>query len=453
MKKSSPLISTAVSRVILFFASAAAVLAGAGCKPVPPGSPSLQIQLVASGFTHPTALAAPGDGSGRLFITEQTGSVKIVGSSGRLLPAPFLDISDRMVKPLSAYDESGLLGIAFHPDYAVNGRLFIFYNASPTAETPDGYSSNVRVSEFLVSPDDPDSADPASEKVLLEVPHPQTNHNGGQLAFGPDGYLYIGIGDGGASNDVGLGHTPGLGNGQDTANLLGTILRIDVSASGAAAIPPDNPFAGDPQKKEEIYAYGFRNPWRFSFDAVSGRLFCGDVGQNLYEEIDIIVPGGNYGWNIKEGLSCFNKDSASSPLDTCSDTGAGGEQLIDPVISYGRPGSGGTLAGRSVVGGYVYRGAAVPQLQGQYVFGDWSTSFTSADGSVFIAGEDASGSWQVRELFIRRDSRPARRLNRFLLSFGEDENGEIYLLTSKTLGPSGRRGEVYKIIGADRGQQ
>jgi hypothetical protein len=449
MKKRRPLFVSAVATVLFFWAAAGCMLLVAGCKEIPTGSPSLQIQLVASGFTHPTALAAPGDGSGRLFITDQTGAVRILDSSGKLLSEPFLDVSDRMVVPLSAYDESGLLGIAFHPDYAANGRLFIFYNAPPTAQTPAGYSSNVRVSEFLVSPDNPDRADPASEKVLLEVPHPQTNHNGGQLAFGPDGYLYIGIGDGGGANDVNEGHTPDIGNGQDTTKLLGKILRIDVSASGTAAIPPDNPFAGDTQKKKEIYAYGLRNPWRFSFDAGSGRLFCGDVGQNLYEEVNIIVSGGNYGWHIKEGLSCFNKDSAGSPLDTCPDTGAGGELLIYPVISYGRPGSGDTIGGRSVAGGYVYRGEAIPQLQGYYVFGDWSTSFTKADGSLFIAIEDGTGSWQVAETAVKGSPGLGRRLNRFLLSFGQDASGELYLLTSRSLGPSGSTGEVYKIIGAD----
>ena len=440
---------SALSWIALLFPVITSILLVAGCGGNDTASPSLQIQRIASGFTSPTACAAPRDGTGRLFITEQTGAIRIIDSSGKVLTTPFLDVSDRMVKLFSSYDESGLLGIAFHPEYAANGRLFIFYNAPPTAETPAGYHSTVRVSEFKVSSDNPDRADPDSEKVLLEVPHPQSNHNGGQLAFGPDGYLYIGIGDGGKGNDVGEGHNPDIGNGQDTTSLLGKILRIDVAVKGIAAIPPDNPFAGDPQKKNEIYAYGLRNPWRFSFDAGTGRLFCGDVGQDLYEEINIIVSGGNYGWNIREGLSCFNKNDSSSPLTTCSESGADGKPLIDPVISYARPGSVDTIQGRSVAGGYVYRGASVPQLKGYYVFGDWSTSFAKADGSLFIAREDSNSSWQAAEVSIASNAGFGRRLNLYLLSFGEDESGELYLLTSKSLGPSGSAGEVYKIIGAD----
>ena len=434
----------------VFCCAAITVIQLTGCDLTTPcAAPCLQIRIVARGFTHPTACAAPSDGSGRLFITEQTGTIKIIESNGTVLKADFLDISGRMVRPSAAYDESGLLGIAFHPDYTANGRFFLFYNALPTAETPAGYHSNVRVSEFRVSPDNPDRADPDSEQVLLDVPHPQPNHNGGQLAFGPDGYLYVGIGDGGGSNDVGAGHTAGLGNGQDTTTLLGKILRLDVSVQGTAAIPPDNPFAGDTLSRREIFAYGFRNPWRFSFDKVTGRLFCGDVGQNLYEEIDIVTAGGNYGWNIREGASCFNKDDAANPPAECPANGADGSPLIDPVISYGRPGSGSPIQGRSVAGGYVYRGALVPALTGYYVFGDWSTGFSQADGSLFIASESGTGAWQAMEVSVSGDNTRGGRLDKFLLSFGEDEAGELYLLTSKTLGPSGSSGEVYKIVDAE----
>lgn len=445
MKKNSPFMTFMFPAIR--FCMAVTIMLLAGCNNNP--TPSLQIELFARGFTNPTACASPQDGSGRVFVTEQTGTVKVMDRTGNVLKEPFIDISARMVNPSVTYDESGLLGIACHPDYASNGRFFLFYNALPTVDTPEGYHSNVRIAEFLVSPDDPNRADPASEQVLLDIPHPQSNHNGGQLAFGPDGYLYIGIGDGGGANDVGKGHTPDIGNGQDTTNLLGKILRIDVSEPGVATVPADNPFFADTQKRGEIYAYGLRNPWRFSFDANgSGRLFCGDVGQNLYEEINIVESDGNYGWNIKEGLSCFNENRASAPLPNCPDSGVGGELLLDPVIDYGRPGSGSMLAGRSVVGGYVYQGSLIPELKGYYVFGDWSTSFVNADGSLFIANEDNSGAWQVKEATVQRENGPARRLNRFLLSFGEDEDGELYLLTSRSLGPAGSSGEVYKIVGA-----
>ncbi len=434
----------------IFMCLVCSFFSSAGCKPKPEPAYTLQLKRIAGGFTHPTALAVPPDGSSRLFITEQTGIIKIIKADGTVSAEPFLDIKSRMVKPSSVYDESGLLGLVFHPDYATNGRFFIFYNAAPKPTDPQGYHSNARVAEFLVSAADTDTADASSEQVLLDVPHPQANHNGGQLAFGRDGFLYIGIGDGGNANDVGTGHTEGTGNGQDTAKLLGKILRLDVSIPGAAAIPPGNPFAGESDKKEEIFAYGFRNPWRFSFDrGGDNRLFCGDVGQSLYEEINIVTAGGNYGWNIKEGTSCFNQDKATQPLAVCPDNGSGGEPLIDPIIVYGHPGDNGTITGRSVTGGYVYRGSAISALAGKYIFGDWSTSFISPDGSLFVAVEDAGGGWQVETANVRYEGGRAGKLSRFLLSFGQDENGELYLLTSRKLGPVGRSGEVYKLVGAE----
>ena len=434
----------------VFVCVVCSIFSAAGCKPSPEPAYTLQLKPVAGGFTHPTALAAPADGSGRLFITEQTGIIKIIKADGAVAAEPFLDIKSRMVKLTSAYDESGLLCLVFHPNYVTNGRFFIYYNAAPKSTDPQGFHSNARVAEFLVSSADADKADADSEQVLLDVPHPRANHNAGQLAFGPDGFLYIGIGDGGNSNDVGLGHTEGTGNGQDTTKLLGKILRLDVSVPGAAAIPAGNPFAGDPVNKEEIFAYGFRNPWRFSFDKGGDhRLFCGDVGQSLYEEINIVTAGGNYGWHIKEGTSCFNKDKATKPLASCPDNGSGGEPLIDPIIVYGHPGDNGSITGRSVTGGYVYRGSAMPALAGMYVFGDWSTSFVQPDGSLFVASEGAGGAWQVKTANAQYEGGRAGKLSRFLLSFGQDENGELYLLTSRKLGPVGKTGEVYKITAAE----
>jgi glucose/arabinose dehydrogenase len=426
------------------------ILFTAGCKPSPEPAYTLHLKRMAGAFTNPTALAEPRDGTGRLFITEQTGAIKIIKADGSMLPEPFLDVKSRMVRLSSAYDESGLLGLVFHPDFAANGRFFIYYNAPPKTTDPQGYHSNARVAEFLVSPADADKADADSEKVLLDVPHPEANHNAGQLAFGPDGFLYIGIGDGGNANDVGLGHNPDSGNGQDTTQLLGKILRLDVSTPGSAAIPAGNPFAGDPVRKGEIFAYGFRNPWRFSFDrGGENRLFCGDVGQSLYEEINIVTAGGNYGWHIKEGASCFNKDKATQPLVICPDNGSGGEPLINPIIVYGHPGDNGTITGRSVTGGYVYRGSAIPALAGAYVFGDWSKSFIKPDGSLFIASEGAGGLWQLKTANVQYEGGREGKLGRFLLSFGQDEDGELYLLTSRKLGPVGRTGEVYKLVAAE----
>ncbi len=433
----------------VFLCVVCSIFSAAGCKSAPSPAYTLELKPIATGFTHPTALAAPPDGSGRLFITEQTGEIKIIKADGTVKAEPFLDIKSEMVKLTSVYDESGLLGLVFHPDYATNGRFFIFYSAALKPTDPQDFHSNARVAEFLVSATDADKADADSQLVLLDVPHPQANHNGGQLAFGPDGFLYVGIGDGGNANDVGTGHTEGVGNGQDTTKLLGKIIRLDVSALGPAAIPPGNPFAGDPAKKEEIFAYGFRNPWRFSFDRGSDhRLFCGDVGQSMYEEINIVTIGGNYGWHIKEGVSCFNKDKATQPLTACSDNGSGGEPLIDPIIVYGHPGDNGSITGRSVTGGYVYRGSAIAALTGKYVFGDWSTSFINPDGSLFVAAEGAGGAWQVKTANAQYEGGSAGKLSRFLLSFGQDEDGELYLLTSRKLGPVGKTGEVYKLVGA-----
>ena len=426
------------------------VLAGLplwGCAPDAETPWALTATRIAGGFTNPTCLAVPGDGSGRLFITEQTGTVRIIGPSGSVLSEPFLDISDRLAPLVQSYDESGLLGMAFHPEYDTNGRFFLFYTAAPGSDTPEGYHSEVRVSEFTVSGDSPDRADSGSEAVLLEVHNPQPNHNGGQLAFGPDGWLYIGIGDGGNANDVGPGHTVDIGNAQDRTRLLGKILRLDVSEPGRAAVPESNPFAADAEARPEIYAYGLRNPWRFSFDRAGDReLLCGDVGQSLYEEINSITAGGNYGWNIREGLGCFNPDDATDPPGSCPDRGYLGEPLIDPVIVYPHPGSEAAIAGRSVTGGYIYRGAALPQLGGAFVFGDWSASFAQPAGFVLVAVRDAGGAWSVSRASLRDPA--GRELRRFLLSFGEDENGEIYLLTSGSLGPAGASDEVFRITGA-----
>jgi glucose/arabinose dehydrogenase len=417
-----------------------------GCRDPSGTECTITLKRVARGIANPTAMAIPDDGKNALFVTTQTGSVVVI-DNGTLLDKPFLDISDKLVSLIPFYDEAGLLGIAFHPDYAENGRFFLYYNAEVPPEY-SGYHSFARISEFHVSADDPYTADPASETVVLEVPKPQPNHNGGQIAFGPDGCLYAGLGDGGGANDTGFGHTEDIGNGQDPSNLLGSIIRLDVSVPGKPSIPSDNPFAGNESGvREEIYAYGFRNPWRFSFDS-AGRLFCGDVGQSLYEEISIVEAGGNYGWNIKEGGSCFNPQNASRPLDQCPDTGYRGEPLIDPVIAYSRPGSETVLTGRSVIGGYVYEGDAIEQLQGSYVFGDWSKSFIVPTGQVFVSRETAQGTWDTAVAGIMLDGEKRGDLNRFLLSFGRDAGGELYLMTTGRLGPSGATGEIFMLESA-----
>ena len=296
---------------------------------------------------------------------------------------------------------------------------------------------------------DPNLVDPGSERLLLRIPKPQSNHNGGQLAFGPDGMLYISTGDGGAGGDVGVGHTPGLGNAQDLSVLLGKILRIDVNAVGDPAapyaIPADNPFVGVAGAQPEIWAYGLRNPWRFSFDrAEPTRLFAADVGQNLYEEVDLITRGGNYGWHIREGFHCFNPDNPAVAPASCPDVGASGEPLIDPILEFPHADASGPVT-LAIIGGYVYRGTALPGLRGTYVFGQWSAGIVM-DGRIDTAVAQSDGTWSSQELSLVGFNNG--RLGRYVLAFGQDAQGELYVLTSASPGPAGSTGVVYRFVPA-----
>lgn len=398
---------------------------------------------VAEGLTSPLTVIPPPDDSERLFVVDQIGLIRILTPSGTLLPEPFLDLRDRIVPLQAAFDERGLLGLALHPGYATNGRFFVYYSAPLRAGAPQGFDHTSHVSEFRVSAN-PNRADPGSERILLQVDEPQFNHNAGALAFGPtDGLLYIALGDGGGANDVGLGHTPEIGNGQDITNLLGSILRIDVDRGDPYAIPPDNPFV-DQDGEDEIFAYGFRNPYRISFDmGGSHELFAGDAGQELWEEVDLVVKGGNYGWNIKEGTHCFDPDNPSESPEECPDTGPRGEPLIDPVIEYANHHQPGGL-GAAVVGGNVYRGTTLPQLRGRYVFGDWSTEFEDPDGTLFAAMRRRRGLWQMKELRVATN--PSGRIDHYVLGFGQDEAGEIYVGATENTGPVGTTGKVFKLV-------
>ncbi|MFN2304847.1 MAG: PQQ-dependent sugar dehydrogenase, partial [Anaerolineales bacterium] len=261
--------------------------------------PWIQLEQIASGLTAPVAMAAPDDSSSRLFIVDQVGVVFIIDSKDDLLETPFIDIRDRMVPLNTNYDERGLLGMAFHPDFGENGRFFLYYSAALRANGPDGWNHTSHLSEFSISTNNPNQADPTSEKLILQIDQPQGNHNSGAITFGPDGYLYIPLGDGGGAHDRGLGHaedwyvTNDGGNGQDVEqNMLGSILRIDIDNGDPYAIPEDNPKVS--QNFPEIWAYGFRNPYRMAFDlAGEHELFVGDAGQELWEEISIVEAGGN----------------------------------------------------------------------------------------------------------------------------------------------------------------
>jgi len=397
----------------------------------------LQLTVVVSNLASPVVLTHAGDGSGRLFIADQGGQVLIIDSNKTLLSIPFLDLSstisnlapngiggilDPGLNPI--FDERGLLGLAFHPEYTNNGRFFVYYSA------PQVGSNNHEsvVSEFQVSIGDPNIAD-TNETVLLRVGEPQFNHNAGTLVFGPDDMLYIAFGDGGGAND-GLDGSPGhgeFGNGQNISNLLGTIVRIDVDSGSPYAIPPDNPFVGLPGL-DEIFAYGFRNPFKMSFDrGVSNRLVVADVGQDVWEEINFVVKGGNHGWRILEGHHAFDPGL----LDTL---GIDAHSLVYPIHEYHHD-----IGGISVIGGFFYRGTNYPELVGRYVFGDFSSSFGVPDGKLFNLDESRPGIWERSDFFIMPSNAP---LGRFVKGFGEDEDGEIYLLSSTALGPYGTNADI-----------
>jgi glucose/arabinose dehydrogenase len=421
----------------------AATTTSVWAQDVPPADQMVRLELVAEDLTAPVYITSSPDDSGRLFIIDQIGAIYIVTAEGEMLEEPFLDVRDRMLPLRESFDERGLLGLAFHPAFAQNGRFFVYYSAPLRDEAPEEWDHTSHVSEFLVSENDPDIADPASERVVLQVDQPQFNHNGGTVAFGPDGYLYISLGDGGGSNDIGTGHPP-LGNGQDITTILGSILRIDVDGDQPYAIPAGNPFVGT-EGVDEIFAYGLRNPYRISFDSGGDNaLFAADAGQDLWEEVNIITPGGNYGWNIKEGTSCFDPDNPREPLEECPDTGARGEPLIDPVIEYPHIRQEGGL-GVVIVGGHVYRGAAMPALQGGYVFGDWSTSFGQPDGRLFVSFPPANndGLWPIEELQVEdtADNRPGG----YLLGIGTGYDGELYIGLSQRSAPLDQTGQVFRL--------
>ena len=356
----------------------------------PPPSPTIGLQTVQTGLAFPLFLTSPPGDTARLFVVEKGGVIRII-KSGTLLATPFLDISGLV----STAEEQGLLGLAFDPAYATNGRFYVSYTDA---------SGDSRIVRYLVS-SNPDVAVATADRVLLPVVQPEAIHNGGMIAFGPDGKLYVGLGDGGGQGDP-------YANGQDKTDLLGSILRLDVSGPGDYGIPVDNPFLTPPDLGE-LWDDGLRNPWRFSFDRQTGDLYIGDVGQDEREELDVSTAasgrgkGLNYGWPITEGNDCYG-------TSICDRTG-----LTAPVLDYGHG------EGCAVVGGYVYRGAAIPSLRGTYFYGDhcqgWVRSFRYQSG---VATEPTD--WTAL--------RPGGNVT----SFGEDARGELYVMTLQ--------GGVYRIV-------
>jgi glucose/arabinose dehydrogenase len=406
------------------------------------------LRLVAEGLVSPLNLASLPDGSGRLLIADQIGTIHMLAKEGKLQDELFLDLRDRR-SPINtnAFDERGLLGIAFHPRFRANSKFYVAYSAPLRKGGPEGWNCTTHISEFKVAKDG--KADAASERVLLQIDKPYFNHNGGRLAFGRDGYLYISVGDGGNANDMGLGHSP-QGNGQDLTTLLGKILRIDVDKGDPYAIPHDNPFKQG-SGRPEIFAYGLRNPWGMSFDR-SGKhqLFASDVGQTMFEEVNIVVKGGNYGWFIREGFHCFDPKKPNRPPEDCPRVGADGKPLLDPILEYknvnGFP-KDPEARGCSVTGGYVYRGKALPQLKGRYVFADWSRNFVVPQGVLLVATPPASRSQKVWTLEqLKPVTHPKEHLGMFVVAIGEDAEGELYVLTNSTNALLAKNGKVFKLV-------
>ncbi len=452
-----------VNRILL---TAASVLGVLGVAPAYTAPIKINLELVADGLTAPLFLTHAGDGSGRLFIVDQPGQIRIV-KNGVLLPVPFLDISSKTLILNAFFDERGLLGLAFHPDYANNGRFFIRYSkprvgdpAEPCND-PGGFIVGCHeaiLAEYSVVGDPTTSnvASLASEIILHRVDEPQFNHNSGQVAFGPDGLLYWTLGDGGGAHDgladVPISHGPN-GNGQNVDTVLGSLLRIDVDSPPGPglnyAIPPGNPFAAG-GGVAEIYAYGLRNPYRFSFDdgpGGDGSIYVADVGQNLFEEVNVMplaaAPGLlNYGWVIREGFSCFDPFNPTSPPANCATTGPLGEPLLDPVMDYDHS------VGIAIIGGNVYRGTECSALRGKYVFGDFSQDF-GPTGRIFYMDIAGGNAFQRQEFVILPDGDP---LGQALFGIGEDEDGELYVLASDNIGPIGNAGVVYHITCPQEGR-
>jgi glucose/arabinose dehydrogenase len=348
----------------------------------------LGLEQLARGLRRPVALADAGDFSGRLYVAEKRGPIRIV-ENGSALPTPFLDISDRVASDQS---ENGLLGLAFHPDYPNNGFFYVYYS---------NLANQTVLARYSVS-GNPNVADKNSETVLLTFDQPTPEHNGGQLTFGTDGYLYVGLGDGGGVGDE-------YNNGQNGGTLLGAILRLDVDSGLPYSVPPDNPFVGDPNIRDEIWTYGLRNPWGYALDRDSGEWYIADVGETKFEEINVQpagVAGQNYGWPQMEGTHCYPSG------EECEKPG-----MVSPVYEYTH------TEGCAVVGGFVYRGRQFPALDGTYLFGDYCA------GQIWALRKLPIGGWQFVEM-----SAPFVRIS----AFGQDRNGEVYVLDYK-------QGAVYLI--------
>ncbi|KAI7804536.1 HHIP-like protein 1 [Triplophysa rosa] len=398
------------------------------------GCLQLCLEEVANGLKNPLAMVHANDGTHRFFVAEQVGVVWVYLPDRSRLEQPFLNITKAVLTSPWEGDERGFLGLTFHPKFKYNGKLYVYYSVEV------GLDERIRISEFRISSTDVNVVDHSSERIILEIDEPASNHNGGQLLFADDGYLYIFTGDGGMAGDP-FGK---YGNAQNKSALLGKVLRVGVDDNERGPlyrIPPDNPFVHEPNSRPEVFAYGVRNMWRCSVDRGDpmnkegkGRIFCGDVGQNKYEEIDIVEKGRNYGWRAKEGFSCYDKKlCANSSLDD-----------VLPIYAYPHK------IGKSVTGGYVYRGCEYPNLNGMYIFGDFMS------GHLMSLKENTNtGRWEYNEICMGMGltcSFPGLINNyyTYIISFAEDEAGELYFMSTEVPSATSPAGVVYKIVDPSR---
>ncbi|WP_049899128.1 PQQ-dependent sugar dehydrogenase [Halococcus agarilyticus] len=426
---------------------------------IPTGA-TVRVETVADGdLAAPLDFEIASEQRDRQFVVDRAGQVYVNEPDG-LREEPFIDVSDRLAEITG---EMGLLGLAFHPDFDENRRFYLRYSAPRREDTPENFDHTEVLSAFRAN-EELERGIPDSERTLLEIPSPYDTHNSGAITFGPDGYLYVGMGDGGGGHDRGIGHVADwyerfdggsgpdvAGNGQDVdENLLGSILRIDVDGEGEDrpyGIPDDNPLVGA-DGFDEQFAWGFRNPWRMGFS--NGRLFVADVGQKGFEEVSIVESGGNYGWNVREGTHCFEPgpDGSKTPPEECPERTPpdvrGGEPLIDPVIEYPHSHEGRGV-GSAIIGGYVYENDAIPSLEGKYVFGDYRKPVETEEptGSLFAATPTDDGLWELEELAV--ENTESGLLGGFVLAFGRDDAGDLYVLTTDDPGAENENGAVHRI--------
>lgn len=454
---------------------------------------AISVEQIIDDISTPLMVVSSNDGSDRLFIVDQIGFVWVIDADGKRMSESFLDVRDRMVELNPSYDERGLLSLAFSPNYANDGKIYVHYSAPLREEAPSDWDHTVHISQFTVSDTDSNMIDPGSERIIMAVDKPQGNHNGGQVIFGADGYMYLTIGDGGNRDDEGTGHTESIGNAQDLTKVLGKTLRIDVSqindesppqdesyivftgnettGTRSYEIPIDNPFVNNETTPPtfpiqgnippEIYAYGHRNPaYATTFSSTSSLVIEAEAGQELFEEVNLIVNGGNYGWRLREGTYCFDPDDPEVPPSDCDTTGYLDEPLIGPIFD------GGHDLGVTVIGGTMYWGTSLPLLTGKYIFGYFALSFGGGSGIVLAATPPAGWSidnmpansqdltpednemWTTQQLEIVNAEET--NANEFIRGISSDNNGEIYISMSSVLGPdsSETTGRVYRITQA-----